>query len=121
MLLPAVGAISLRLATIAGPRRWSRSVAEGLLWGLAVWIKPHVLLPALGVWLVSLPFQDRRTARPDTLGVLAGGLIAGAAGSLWLIRTGAWGPMWDVLLNWNQEYYHWSWADLALKIQVVTA
>ena len=117
MLLPAVGATSLR----AGPRRWYRSVAEGLLWGSAVWIKPHVLVPALAVWLVSLRSQTRRAAVYDTLALLAGGLLAGAAGSVWLVRTGAWGPMWDVLLNWNQEYYHWSWADLWYKVRVATA
>ena len=29
--------------------------------------------------------------------------------------------MWDVLLNWNQEYYQWSWADLAYKARLVSA
>src|SRR5437763_10397174 len=117
MLLPAVGATCLRLAE----RRWYRSLAEGLLWGLAVWIKPHVLLPALLVWLVSLRTQTRRAALTDTVYLLAGGLIAGGLGSLWLVRTGAWGPMWDVLLNWNQEYYRWSWGDLWYKVRLVSA
>jgi hypothetical protein len=116
MLLPAVAASSLR----ARLRRWYRSVAEGLLWGLAVWIKPHVLVPAFAVWLVSLRFQTRRAAILDAIGLLAGGLLAGVAGSAWLIRTGTWDPMWDVLLNWNQEYYHWSWADLWYKVRLVT-
>jgi hypothetical protein len=121
MLLPAVAATSLRVTTVGGTRRWYRSVAEGLLWGLAVWIKPHVLVPALAVWIVGLRFQPRRLALFDAIGVLAGGLIAGAAGSVWLIRTGTWDPMWDVLLNWNQEYYHWSWAKLWYKIKLVSA
>src|SRR5205807_2359153 len=49
MLLPAIAATSLRVAAVSGPRRWYRSLAEGLLWGFAVWIKPHVLFPALAV------------------------------------------------------------------------
>ena len=53
--------------TVSAGRRWYRSLAEGLLWGLAVWIKPHVLVPALAVWLVSLRFQARRAAVFDTL------------------------------------------------------
>jgi hypothetical protein len=121
MLLPAVGATSSRVARAMAPRRWWHSLAEGLLWGLAVWIKPHVLVPALGVWLVSLRFQTRRAALSDLSGLVSGGLLAGATGALWLIGTGAWGPMWDVLLNWNQEYYQWSWADLWYKVRVATA
>lgn len=121
MLFPAVAAATLRTGQSVRPRRWSAAVAEGLLWGLAVWIKPHVLVPALLVWVVSLRFQERRPAMRDALGLLVGGLAAGAAGSLWLSATGAWGPMWDVLLNWNQEYYHWSWADQGSKVGLVSA
>ena len=120
MLLPAVGAACLRIAATSAPRRWYASLAEGLLWGLAVWIKPHVLVPALAVWLVSLRFQIHRAAVADTLGLLAGGVVAGVAGSLWLIGTGTWGSMWDVLLNWNQEYYQWSWENLSFKMRIVS-
>ena len=121
MLLPAIAATCLRVGRVSVPGRWWQSLAEGLLWGLAVWIKPHVLVPAIAVWLVSLRFQTRRSALIDTMGLVAGGVFAGLAGSLWLIRTGAWGPMWDVLLNWNQEYYQWSWADQWYKVRVATA
>jgi hypothetical protein len=29
--------------------------------------------------------------------------------------------MWDVLRNWNPEYYHWSWADVGYKVRLVSA
>jgi hypothetical protein len=121
MLLPAVAATSLRVRRMVNPRAAAWSVFEGILWGSAVWIKPHVLLPALLVWLVSLRFQGRRAALWDTLALVAGGILAGAAGTVWLVRTGTWPHMWDVLLNWNQEYYRWSWADLWYKIKLVSA
>jgi hypothetical protein len=119
MLLPAVGATAWRVARIAKPRAAWWGVGEGLLWGLAVWIKPHVLVPAILVWLVSLRFQSRQAAIRDTIALLIGGLIAGVAGSVWLVRTGAWSPMWDVLRNWNPEYYKWSWDELAFKVRLM--
>jgi hypothetical protein len=94
-------------------------VGEGLLWGLAVWIKPHVLVPAILVWLVSLRFQDWRAAIRDALALVGGGVLAGVAGGIWLMRTGAWTPMWDVLLNWNHEYYRFTWDDLGFKARLV--
>ncbi|MBO0697888.1 MAG: hypothetical protein J2P46_05820, partial [Zavarzinella sp.] len=121
MLLPAVAATWLRAARCITPRSTYWSVVEGVLWGLAVWIKPHVLVPAVFVWLTSLRYQPRRAAVFDAAGLLAGGLIAGAAGTLWLVRTGAWSPMWDVLRNWNPEYYKWSWADTWYKVRLVSA
>lgn len=121
MLLPAVAATCQRVRHLNTPRPFLGGLLEGVLWGLAVWIKPHVLVPALAVWAVSLRFQARRVAVRSTLGLLAGGLLVGAAGSLWLVATGAWAPMWDVLLHWNQEYYTWSWAELGLKVRLVSA
>jgi hypothetical protein len=121
MMLPAVAATWLRARHIAMPRTAWRSVAEGALWGCAVWIKPHVLVPALLVWLVSLRFQARRDAVRNALGLAIGGLLVGVAGSAWLVATGAWGPMWDVLLNWNHEYYKWSWGELGYKVRLVSA
>jgi hypothetical protein len=120
MMLPAVAATWLR-AQFTGNRRWYWSIAEGVLWGCAVWIKPHVLVPALLVWLVGLRFATRRSALFDTLFLVIGGLLAGGLGCAWLIWTGAWGPMWDVLLNWNQEYYVWSWAGIEHKARLVSA
>jgi hypothetical protein len=42
--------------------------------------------------------------------LLAGGLIGGGIGSLWLWRTGAWGPFWDIMLHWDPEYKDFSHA-----------
>jgi hypothetical protein len=123
MLLPAVSATLLRLGRCRGGRSEARhrgeAVLEGLLWGGAVWIKPHVMVPALFVWLITLRFQPRRTAMVETAWLILGGIIAGGLGTLWLIRTGAWGPMWDVLLNWNGEYYSWTWKSLLHKVNLV--
>lgn len=119
MLLPAVGAATLRLRRVAASRSLKWTVFEGLMWGVAVWIKPHVLVPALLVWLMSLRFQTRRVALRDAGWLFAGGLLAGGLGSCWLLTTGTWQPMWDVLLNWNQEYYSWSWEDTFQKCRLV--
>lgn len=75
---------------------------EGLLWAAAFWIKPFVAVPALACWLLSA----RRTWRMalDGVGVLAGGLTAGAAGVAWLIATGAWPAFAEVMFDWNREY-----------------
>ncbi|HKB06068.1 MAG TPA: hypothetical protein VKD90_27990 [Gemmataceae bacterium] len=127
MLLPVVAATVLRVRRCARmqagivPPRPVWTLAEGFLWGFAVWIKPHVLVPVLFVWLISLRFQGKRNAIGDTVALLAGGLLAGSAGALWLIQTGAWSPMWDVLRNWNPEYYKWSWADAGYKVRLVSA
>jgi hypothetical protein len=121
MMLPAVAATWMRERRVIKPRSSWWSVVEGVLWGCAIWIKPHVLVPALFVWLVSLRFQDRRAAVRDAVALVAGGLFAGVVGSAWLIATGAWGPMWDVLRNWNPEYYKWSWDDVGYKVRLVSA
>lgn len=118
MLLPALGALYLRRAQVnrlrapgSPARRLAVSaVAEGLVWGAAVWIKPFVVLLALASWAVGAllvrgaPTRVGRRLALDAAGLLLGGLLAGAVGSAWLAASGAWGPMWDVLLGWNREY-----------------
>lgn len=113
LLLPALGAVVVR----QGRRRLSdapsstarlrcAAVLEGLLWGIGFWLKPFVALPAVCVCMASARTADSylRFLR-ESLGVLVGGLIAGAIGMLWLISTGAWEPFWDVALRWNPEYF----------------
>jgi hypothetical protein len=56
-----------------------------------------------------------------TVQLLAGGALVGGLGGVWLWTTGAWGPMWDVLLHWNGEYYEWSWGDTFYKIRIIGA
>ncbi len=99
MTLPSSGVIAvLGSATL-----------EGLCWGAGVWIKPFIFAPALACWLVGL-FQVRRartgawrSLTADALGLLTGGVLAGALGLFWLWRSGAWPYFWDILLVWNRD------------------
>jgi hypothetical protein len=112
MLLPAVAAAWLRLKQVgrAGTGRplFGPAVLEGLVWGAAVWVKPHVVIPALAVWAVSavlmLRYELRRRVGADFAGLLLGGLLAGAPGVAWLVATGAWPEFLDIFLNWNPDY-----------------
>lgn len=81
------------------------SLAEGLVWGVGIWIKPYVLLVTIAVWLCTLSRAvGLRRAMSDSLGLLAGGAVAGGAGFAWLAATGAWPYLLDTLLNWNPRY-----------------
>ena len=84
------------------------SLLEGFLWGVAVWLKPHVVFPAFAVWAVSAVFLARREPRrrvlADLAGLIAGGLLAAAPGVVWLVTTGAWTHFLDIFLNWNPAY-----------------
>jgi hypothetical protein len=121
MLLPALAAAHLRrrqweLAGAGGAPAGAalRAAAEGLCWGLAIWIKPFVLLPVLLCWAVTAartyrPFRPRaKWALCDLAGLLGGGLLAGCLGCGWLWHSGAWRAFWDVLLSWNGGYYSWA-------------
>lgn len=130
MLLPALGAMSIRFARmgLSSPRWWSSSLIEGLLWGCGFWLKPFVAVPAICTWICwavltspkrergerecDSPLEQARLAATglaqcvrDAGGLIAGGLIAGGLGVAWLWSTGAWGPFWDVATNWNPEYF----------------
>jgi hypothetical protein len=111
LLLPAVVAARLRLQRVQtiGEASLLRSVVEGFMWGVAVWIKPHVLVPAGVVWIVSarLISRQQHRLRPmlgDLVALVGGGLLAGLAGVGWLVTTGAWPYFLDVFLNWNPDY-----------------
>jgi hypothetical protein len=132
LLLPALVATRLRLVRVSEPNpptpfpereggesplpRRGRglgegfwySVLEGVAWGAAVWVKPHVLVPAFAVWAVSAVLIARREGGRgvwlDLGGLVLGGLLAGAAGVAWLVGTGAWPHFLDVFLNWNPGY-----------------
>jgi hypothetical protein len=73
-----------------------------------VWLKPHVVVPALAVWAASAVLLARRESRrrvlADSGALVAGGLLAGAPGVLWLVATGAWPHFLDVFLHWNPAY-----------------
>ena len=113
MLLPCLAALYLRryqlLASQPAFRMFLLAVLEGLLWSAAVWIKPMAFVPALACWLFGIVWRCRTTLAwrsiiLEAAGLLAGGLLAGSVGSLWLWRTGAWTPFWDIMLNWDPEY-----------------
>jgi hypothetical protein len=121
MLLPAAAAARLRLrqlgrATAAGRGLFGPAVLEGFVWGLAVWLKPHVVVPAAAVWLTSAVLTVRsaggRKVATDFLGLLCGGLLAAAPGVAWLVGTGAWPDFIDVFTNWNREYAAQTWSEL---------
>ena len=116
MLWPAVVGLTLRRLQV---RRLTRgrpaagtvvlaAFVEGLFWAAGVWIKPFVFVPGLACWLVSL-IQIRRAGRgrlasADTGGLLAGGLVAGALGMLWLWRSGSWPYFYEIVFGWNRDY-----------------
>src|SRR5205823_3214246 len=102
LMLPALLAVRARLRrTDRGPDLTNGAVVrsafvEGVLWGLAFWIKPHVAIPAAAVWAATAARLAGTADRPgrriaaDLLGVLAGGLAVGAAGVAWLVASGTW-------------------------------
>lgn len=117
MLLVSLAALELRRRQVArGGAGASLSkivtwgVVEGACWGIGVWIKPYVFVPALAVWLVSVVMIRRgqlpsgRHLAADFAGLLTGGLAAGGAGFAWLWSTGAWPYFWSIMLDWNREY-----------------
>ncbi|HJZ60106.1 MAG TPA: hypothetical protein VKE74_34510, partial [Gemmataceae bacterium] len=55
MSLPALAAVVLRVRRTrrAAPEPFRLSLLEGVLWGLAVWVKPHVMVMAAATWLLT--------------------------------------------------------------------
>lgn len=92
------------------PKSFACSLAEGLLAGGAIWIKPYAVVPLLAVWMVSVWFAVRQTQATkarvaiDTAGLFVGGACAGAAGLAWLAWSGSWASFWDIMLHWSGEY-----------------
>jgi len=104
MMLPAVLATSLRANRTMDRSFWP-SVGEGILWGCAVWFKPHCIFPAAVVWLVTCRGNGKiRSIAFDLLGQFTGGLLIGAVGVFYLTLSGTWPHFLDVMLNWNPEY-----------------
>lgn len=119
MLCPALAAVSLREAAFdvtCGKNRYIRSLLEGLFWGTAVWLKPHVVVPGVLVWVVSLRSLPRKSlVIPDVLGLLSGGLIMGGLGVSWMHWVGCWPAFLETLRDWNPAYFragrmHWTFA-----------
>ncbi|HET6575925.1 MAG TPA: hypothetical protein VFG68_20155 [Fimbriiglobus sp.] len=89
------------------------ALLEGCLWGLAVWVKPHAIIPAMVVWLLTAPRRaGRRAVVADLLGNLAGGLLVGAAGVAYLVASGTWPYFVEVFTVWNTGYAAATWHEL---------
>jgi hypothetical protein len=123
MALPALGAVALRARRIVVAKErelspasssvgksFRDSMLEGLLWGLAVWLKPHVVLMAAGVWLFTIrrlnggQHRSLSLSIADLTGNIAGGLLAGAGGIAWLIGSGTWPYFVTMLTEWDAQY-----------------
>jgi len=113
LLIPAVAGMFMRYYQIqritnSNPSTKSiffHALLEGLIWGAGIWIKPHLVIPALAVWICSLfLLSTRRQSLKDMTGLLAGGLIVGAMGIGWLISSKSWPWFLEMQLEWNREY-----------------
>ena len=102
LLLPTGAAMAVRLHTHR--RRMIWSLVEGLCWGCAFWIKPHVIIPAAAVALFDLKRGDRPGGLRDIAVVAGGGLLAAVPGIGWLVATGAWEHFLEMMLEWNPQY-----------------
>jgi len=93
------------------------SFVEGALWGSAVWIKPHMFLPAIVAFFASVvASQPRRLTAilKELLDIVIGGMAVGVLGLVWLVARGAWPHLWLMLTEWNPQYVaasadRWSW------------
>ncbi len=127
MLLPSLLALWLRLSRLLELRRprWLvHPVVEGLLWGLAFWLKPFTAIPGLACIVVSWSVfrLPRRLILRDAGAVVVGGLLAATAGIAWLIQTGAWPWFLQTMLEWNPEYVaagksRWTLTRLSMMLQ----
>ena len=121
MLMPGLAALHLRRrqvhrltaenATNKSAIGWA--FLEGVVWGLGVWIKPLIMIPALCCWLVSAIQIRPRRILLDLTGLLAGGISIGLAGTLWLVSSGAWPAFYETWTQWNPQYLaarsdHWT-------------
>ena len=114
LLLPGLGALTLRSFQI---ERFCRehvqmkqaamwASVEGLCWGAGVWIKPMIVVPALGCWAVSVwRIRRWRYMYVDLIGLLAGGSFIGSVGTAWLLESGAWPYFLETLFVWDPHYF----------------
>lgn len=138
MMLPALAAAWYRVRRVrrAAGRSdgwvFRTAVLEGTTWGLAAWVKPHIILVAAAAWLVT---QGRlagsagpgvggklRRSAADLAGAFAGGLLVGAAGLTWLVGSGTWPYMYEVFTEWNPAYLgrilQWDGFETRLEVEL---
>ena len=113
MSLPAMAAIALRVRRTRLPDAncgWGfrPGLLEGLVWGVAVWVKPHVMFVAAGAWLLTARRvaggRGWRGVAFDFLGNLVGGVLVGLAGLVLLWYTGSLPGFIEVFTVWNTDY-----------------
>ncbi len=111
LLLPAVWGCLLRIlqvqrqATGTSTKIFAHSLIEGCVWGLGIWLKPHLLIVCVVVWVMSIfMIQGWKRKAIDGAGLLAGGVIMGAIGLWSLMRLGALEAFLVSLREWNPGY-----------------
>jgi hypothetical protein len=125
LALPALLAVEQRLKRTTAPRPgvFRPAGVEGVLWAVAVWIKPHFLLVAAAVWLLTVRRLAGRHDRPwravfaDLLGNLIAGSMMGAAGVGYMAATGTWPHFLDVMTNWNVGYMEGTFGTLDWRLE----
>ena len=124
MLVPALAAVTLRVrrllqTTVDTPLM--AGLVQGVLWGFAVWIKPHVIIPAGLVWLASVTRTLDQGGRPlllrDFLGNFLGGLIVGTIGISYMVATGTWAAFLEVFTFWNTGYAEVMLNEFPFRVQ----
>ena len=127
MALPGLAAVVLRVRRGVGVKTGTsdflKSLYEGLLWGAAVWMKPHIVLMALAVWLLTAWRLAAEHPRPwravaaDLFGNLLGGIVVGIPGVCWLVGSDAWSDFREVFLEWNPHYMKLAQAEFDTRLK----
>ena len=126
LALPMLAAVCLRLRRIgrrgdgAGVGYFWPAFAEGLLWALATWIKPHVIPLALSTWLLTVPRLSGgswRVAGRDLAGNLSAGIALGLAGVALLVQSGTWPHFVIVMTEWNGHYAEIIFEEFRFRLQ----
>jgi len=115
MLLPAVAAC---LLAASGTTR-SNGFAVGLLWGAALWIKPHIVVPAAMVIFVPGVGEKMRAYLLHRGWIIVGGMACGAAGIAWLIGSGSWPHFLEVFTEWNPDYTKTTLGEMPNRVRYV--
>ncbi|MEZ6066987.1 MAG: hypothetical protein R3B90_15085 [Planctomycetaceae bacterium] len=113
-LLPVLTAMTLRWYRVhtsfgehlpRGRFVWG-AVIEGVLWAIACWIKPQVVIPGGLVVLVSTLIHRRRSpALLDIGSVLLGGGLFTASVIDWMVHSGTWPHFVEMMTEWNPQYF----------------
>ncbi len=126
LALPMLAAVYLRLQRIGRSARGAEvgyfwpAFAEGLLWALATWIKPHVIPLALCTWLLTIPRLSEgswRCAGRDLAGNLTAGIALGLAGVALLVQSGTWPHFVIVMTEWNGHYADIIFEEFRFRLQ----